>query len=394
MAFQVTVTGVDELAGRQMMTEVKVERRLYGHSAAHAVIRWQETEGFQDRPAALLAAKCLSCPVEIVWRDNDLAESAPCFRGYVQHASAQRLPALSAPTLECVSYTKRADLVPRFRAFQATTLHDITEQIARAEPLIKIITAADLHVPVALSLQHAETDFAYLSRMLRASGVPLATDDMTGRVLLGARSKEPSTPFPDTDWGWSPVTFSGALHALPSLVQSGTGATGIARSALGGFLGQLTRLAADYHATPLHPEMSAAHAQTSSQTDTSGYQMHLDGAVLPHAPGDVVEVEGRQHLIHAVSITGHPQQATASQLFQLQPLTLPLSPGHALPQWPSRALWAYVTDNERDPLQQGRVQVRGRPGVARLDPPRGGHEVPHLPTCRRGLPVFVLGQGH
>lgn len=152
---------MDELADRQMMTDVAIDRRLYGHSEAQVVVRRQEEDGFLDRTAALLAAKALSCPVEITWRDGDMAEAAPCFRGYVQHASAQRLPSLSVLTLSCVSYSKRTDLVPRFRAFQATTLQDIAEQIARTEPLFKIVNAGDLNIPIPLSLQHGETDFAF-----------------------------------------------------------------------------------------------------------------------------------------------------------------------------------------------------------------------------------------
>ena len=280
-------------------------------------------------------------------------------------------------TLDCVSYSKRTDLVPRFRAFQANTLHDIAQQIARTEPLFRIANAADLNVPIALSLQYAETDFAYLSRMLQAWGIPLAADDRTGQIRLGARGREPAAPLPDVDWGWSHITFAGALHALPSLISGGFGATGLAREALGGFLGQLTRRAADYHPTTDGPAMTLTHAQTVSQTDTSGCRMHLDEAVLPHASGDVSEVEGQPHLIHAVSITGYPQQTTASQQFHLQPLTLPLAPSRTLPQWPSRTLWAYVTDNEKDLEQQGRIQVEFEPEP--LDP-QPSHERAWLHT--------------
>jgi len=89
----------------------------------------------------------------------------------------------------------------------------------------------------------------------------------------------------------------------------------------------------------------------------NGYQMHVNGSVLPFAPGDVVDIEGQQHLIHTVSITGHPQETTASQTFHLQPLALPLANRRTPPQWTSRSVWAYVVDNEHDPKQQGRMQV-------------------------------------
>jgi len=101
--------------------------------------------------------------------------------------------------------------------------------------------------------------------------------------------------------------------------------------------------------------------------------MHVSGSVLPFAPGDVVDVEGQQHLIHAVSITGHPQETTASQTFHLQPGSLLLPTHRTPPSWPARAVWAYVTDNDHDPDQQGRIQVEFE--FEPLDPQPSGERV-------------------
>jgi len=372
MTFQVAISGLEELAGRQLVTEVQIDRRLYDHSTAHIVLRWHEMDGYEDRPAPLLAAKALNCPIDITWKDNDLLEATPCFRGYVQQASAQRLPTLSVLTLSCASHSKRTDLVPRFRAFQATTLLEIATQIARTEPLIKIISPGDLQVPIALSLQHGETDFAYLTRMLHASGVPMATEDLTGRVLLGARAQEPPVPFPGADWGWSHITFAGALQALPSIIGGGTGATGLARAAAASFLGQSTRRAADYFPQTDGAALSQTHAETASLADTAGSLVHIAGAVLPFGPGHAVDLEGQQGLIHTVSITGHPNVTTASQTFQMQPGSRPLPTHRPPPSCPARSVWAFVTDNE-DKDKQGRIQVEFE--FEPLDPQPSGERV-------------------
>ena len=358
MAFQIRIEGVDDLTLPRRITQVQIERALYGHTRAEVVLRWQEQTRYDERSAATMAAQMMNCPVDVQWQDNDLAESVDCFHGYIENVSARRETTSTSLILSCVSYSKRTDLVPRYRTFQATTLLDIAQHIAGREPLIKVAQAGDLVKPIVLSVQHAETDFAYLSRMLHAAGVPLATEDKTGQVILGARGAEAKHEFPDVGYGWTQIDFLGALHALPKLVGGGSsGPTNVARTQLGTFQGQLSRLAADYHAIPVHPDTKGTHSETMSQVDTSGYHLTLEGAVLPFAPGHVVPFEGQQHLIHSVHIHGFPQQATATQRLRLQPLTLPLSPERRMPQWPSRAVWAHVTANEHDPQQQGRIQV-------------------------------------
>jgi len=358
MAFQVKIVGVDDLTLPQRVTQVQIERALYDHTRAQVVLRWQEQTRYGDRSAATMAAKMMNCPIDVQWKDNDLAESTDCFHGYIENVSAHRETTSTSLVLSCAAFSKRTDLVPRYRTFQATTLLDIAQHIAGREKLIRVAEAGDMTMPIALSVQHAETDFAYLSRMLHAWGVPLATEDKTGKVILGARGAEAKQDFPDVTYGWTQVDFLGALHALPKITGgASSGATSVAREQLGAFQSQLSRLTADYHAIPVHPDVKGTHSQTMSQVDTSGYHLRLEGAVLPFTPGQVIPFEGQQHLIHRVHIQGFPQQTTATQEFWLQPLTLPLAPQRKMPQWPSRAVWAHVTANEHDPQQQGRIQV-------------------------------------
>ena len=357
MAFEIQIVGAEELSSRHLLTQVKVDRPLYDHTRAELTLHWQEGSLYEDRQTAFLAAKLLNCPIDIQWKDNDLTEHVTCFHGYIEDVSGHRETSSSSLALSCVSFSRRTDLIPRFRTFQATTLLEIASQIAKSEPLIKIANPGDLDLPIVLSVQHAETDFAYLSRMLHAWAVPMMVSDKTGQVILGARGAEAQSPFPDSCYGWSEINFSGTLEALPYLAGGGSGPVGLAQSRVQAHNAELPRKAAYYYGIPDAPAITKRVSEASSRVDTSGYHLVLNGAVLPFSPGDVVGFEGQQHLVRSVHVTGHPQQTTATQEFLLQPLTLPLAPERARPVWTSRALWAHVTANEHDPLHQGRIQV-------------------------------------
>ena len=357
MAFQIQIAGADELSSRHLLTEVMISRPLYDHSRAELTLHWHEGSRYEDRQTAFLAGKLLDCPIDIQWKDNDLAEHFNGFRGYIEDVSGRRNVSSSSLALSCVSFTKRTDLIPRYRTFQATTLLEIAQHIAASDPLIKIDQAGDLDLPIVLSVQHGETNFAYLSRMLHAWGVPMAMRDRTGQVVLGARGTEPTTQFPDTDFGWTEIGFLGSLEALPYLAGGGSGPAGVVGGRMAAHNAELSRLAAKYYSIPDAPAISQRVSEAASRVDTSGYHLILEGAVLPFSPGDVVTFEGQQHLIRDVTVTGHSQQTTATQEFRLQPLTLPLPPDRPRPVWTSRALWAHVTANEHDPLHQGRIQV-------------------------------------
>ena len=357
MAFELQIAGAEELSGRHLLTQVVVERPLYDHTRAELTLHWHEGSRYEDRQTAFLAAKMLNSPIDIQWKDNDLTEHVTCFHGYIEDVRGHRDASSSSLFLSCISFSRRTDLIPRYRTFQATTLLDIAAQIAKSEPLIKIENAGDLDLPIVLSVQHGETDFAYLTRMLHAWAVPMMIQDKTGQVILGARGTETRSPFPDSCYGWTQISFTGALEALPYLAGGGGGPVGLAQSRVQAHNAELSRKAALYYGIPDAPAISKRVSEAASRVDTSGYHLVLDGAVLPFFPGDVVSFEGQQHLVRTVRVIGHPQQTTATQEFLLQPLILPLAPERPRPAWSSRALWAHVTANEDDPLHQGRIQV-------------------------------------
>lgn len=101
--------------------------------------------------------------------------------------------------------------------------------------------------------------------------------------------------------------------------------------------------------------------------------MSVAGSVLPFAPGHVVDFEGAQGLIHTSSITGHALETTATYVVGIHAGTVPNAPGRKPPEWSPRSLWAFVTDNERDPLHQGRLQVEFE--FEPLDPQPSGQRV-------------------
>ena len=373
MAFQIKFAGVDDFAKRQMVAEVVIDRRIYDHSRARIVIQWHETEAYKDRKTANIAAKLLNCIVDLQWKDAYLGESVECFHGYVERASGEREAAVSRIVVECVSLSKRTDLIPRYRAFQACKMLDICQQVAKTEPLIKVETAGDLNFDIPLSLQYGETDYEYVSRMMHAYGMPMSVIEKTGEVHLGARGVASSGKFPDVEFGWKSIVFEGALDALPKRVAGGSGPSAAAQSKLGELYGQLKDKASDYYAVKDNEISRGAVSAVKSQVDPALYRLTLDSGVLPFSPGEVVKFEGQDCIIRSVQIVGRPDRGEVQQTFELQPFTLPYNPYRPVPQWESRLVWAHVTDNEKDPTQSGRLQVKF--DLEKLDPQSSSEKV-------------------
>lgn len=358
MAFQVTVAGVEEISKRQYFTKIEIERNIHTHSRAHVTLRWDEHSRYQERATADLAAKLLNCTIDIQWKHPDLSQKVDCFHGYIEDVYGERAAGQSLLVLHCISFSKRTDEVPRYRAFQACKLLDICQQIAKSEPLIKIDKSNDLNIPIDLSLQYGETDFGYLSRMLQAWGIPMATVDRPGEVTLGARGAESSGKFPDAAFGWTEVNFHGRLRYLTKTEGSGSGPTSKARSQVGQYNSQLKTIARDYFPIPDSTFIRDRVSGVDSQVDTSAYFLRLDNSVLPFAPGQVVKFENSDHLIRSVRIVGDLCHTTVTQTFELQQFTLPFQAQRRVPEWPSRNVWAWVVANENDPEQSGRIQVK------------------------------------
>lgn len=362
MVFQVSVTGIDELAGRQLTAGVRVQRLLHGHSLAEIVIPWHENGDYDTREAARIAADTINCPVDVTWRDNDLAEATPVFRGFVQFGHCNLTPSSSSIVLNAISNSHRTDSLPRYRAFQELSLLEIAQHIAKTEPLVKIEQTAGLagvHVP--LSLQYGETNFGYLSRMCQAWNVPLMVHDLTGQVLLGAEARTPREEFPDTDFGWSQIGFTGSVNCPLPFSGQPVGLSGLAEAASAGRLrhaAQTNPVASLYTGHRDGEALSEATGWRSAHLDTSQRTLQLMGSVLGFSPGDAVLFDGLASLIHSVNIIGDPHTGTTIQEYSLRPLPVALTPEAKKPHFPLRAIWARVIANQHDPAQQGRIQVK------------------------------------
>jgi hypothetical protein len=388
MPFELVAPDIGRVLRRQYLTDVLIQRRLYQHSWARLVIDWDE-EKREGEQRSRLGASLLNTEIALRWRGKDLHANVECFRGYVTRVSAHHMTTRSYLVLDCVSHSKRMDLVPRYRVWQECTLFDICQHIASKEPLLRILPDAQKvlgGIHLHLSVQYGETDFEYLSRMMHAWGIPLAVDELAGQVVIGFPSVRSSGVFPEPDWHWKSVTLEGRLLPLNAKMHAGgAGAAGIAKQRASQFNQRLNRIASDYF-----PRLDADHQEelieitermddSTYQTDVAFYQLKWEGAVFDYPPGSIVRWGEQPMLVRASIIEGNPTEDQVCQTFVLQDHLAPLQPHKRRVRWPTRTLWAHVVkNNDEDPTKSGRVQVEF--DWEPLDPTSKGHNRAWLPT--------------
>jgi len=252
--FQIVSEPFNKALKRNYVTQVSIQRRLYDHSTATIIVDWDDElrEGRKRSPVPPtidIGATLINTDVLIRWAAPDLAASVDCFRGYVTAVKTHQTTTRSYIVLECVSHTKKTDLVPRYRVWQACTLADVCRHIRRREPLIQILANASRalsSIPINLTFQYGETDFAYLQRILRAWAIPLATDDLNNRVVIGTVRRSPKA-FPKHDWHWKDVSFkSDLVPAIPQQRIAAGGAFSIAKQRGGDFANRLNQITNNY----------------------------------------------------------------------------------------------------------------------------------------------------
>jgi len=357
MPFEVTVEGVPALQARAAQS-AKLHFQLYAHAWAEFEIQRDEQAGYVAQPAAQVAAQALGAEVTVTW-DENVGRKAGCFYGYVEKVTGMRRGGHNYIKLRCVSFSKRTDLVPRYRAFQACTLEKICTQIQRTEKLIRIQKASDLTFDIALSVQYGETDFAYLRRMMLAWGIPMAITPRTGEVVLGARGAK-KAEFPSIDESWGEISFEGAVNFYETPPNGGTGTTMTALSKVKTLLGELDKKTNDYYAIPDEKPRRLQFSKEHGQADPVYIRVNINQTattLLKFSVGQIVSFDGAPHIIRSMSFEAEQDQQYLKQQIDLQQYTLPYEPQHVMPAWPSRTLWAYVRDNEKDPHKEGRIQV-------------------------------------
>ncbi|GBC93877.1 hypothetical protein HRbin15_02379 [bacterium HR15] len=395
MPFELISPNVGQLVRRKYLTDVIIYRHLYQHSWARLVIDWDEEwrEGDKHtnglRSTTQLGAAILNADIVLRWRGRDLSAQVDCFHGYVARVSARHTTTRSYLVLDCVSHSKRTDLVPRYRVWQDCTLLDICQHIASKESLIRITPAAQeilANISIPLSVQYGETDFAYLSRMMHAWGIPLAVDDQAGKVVIGSHTVTGSGVFPEPNWHWQVIALEGALIPVDNKARAASaGAIGIAKQKVSRFNQNLNRIASDYF-----PQLDEEHQEqlmeitermydSMYQSDAVFYRLVWEGGVYDYPPGSLVQWGDQSLLVRACHIQGDPRGDSVTQTFILQDHLAPLQPHKRRVRWPSRVLWARVVkNNDEDPTKSGRVQVEF--DWEHLDPTSKGQNRCWLPT--------------
>lgn len=394
MAFELISADINPLIERRILHDVTIERRMYSHSQARVVIDWDEDllEGDKKskglHPTATLGASMLNAQLEIHWRGDDLTPDFVCFQGYVTHVSAQHHATHSSIVLDCISLSKQADLIPKYRVWQACTLLDVCQHIAGKEPIFLIQSDAESvlgGISLDLSVQYEETDFAYLSRMLHAWGIPMFVDDRAGKVGIGGPKISGNGAFPAINWHCDSVSLEGSLTPLDDKSRNaGSGASGTAKQRTGTFNSSLKRDGSGYL-----PRLDDDHLEerewildrvmeTAFQTHCALYRIQWSGQLFDYSPGIGVMFAEQAFLIRAVRIASDHTSTAVTQEFLLQDYMAPMQLHPRRVAWPSRMLWARVTkNNDEDPTRQGRMQVEF--DWEKLDP-TGGSDRCWLPT--------------
>jgi polyhydroxyalkanoate synthesis regulator phasin len=390
--FQIVSEPFNKALKRNYVTQVSIQRRLYDHSTATIIVDWDDElrEGRKRSPVPPtidIGATLINTDVLIRWAAPDLAASVDCFRGYVTAVKTHQTTTRSYIVLECVSHTKKTDLVPRYRVWQACTLADVCRHIRRREPLIQILANASRalsSIPINLTFQYGETDFAYLQRILRAWAIPLATDDLNNRVVIGTVRRSPKA-FPKHDWHWKDVSFkSDLVPAIPQQRIAAGGAFSIAKQRGGDFANRLNQITNNYTPQldpPNEAELKAIRKNLENNSFHSATILSLEwaGRVYDVRPGMIFPFGGMQLYVRAVSIEGHPSEDTVTQTIELQDRLLPTPPPIDELYWRSRVvLGRVVKNNHEDPTQSGRVQVEF--DWEKLDPTSKGANRAWLPV--------------
>ena len=392
MPFQIVSEPFNRALKRSYVTQVSVQRRLYEHSTATIVVDWddEQREG-QKRsplpPTLEIGAVLINTDILIRWASPDLSSSVDCFRGYVTSVKTHQTTTRSYIVLECIAHTKKTDLIPRYRVWQACTLADVCRHIRRREPMIQILANASRalsSIPINLTFQYGETDFSYLQRMLRAWAIPLATDDLNNRVVIGTVRRSPKA-FPKHDWHWKDVSFeSDLVPALPQQRIAAGGAFSIAKQRGSEFVNRLNPITANYIPQldpPNEAELRTISQNLEDNTFHSATILNLEwaGHVYDVRPGMVFPFGGMRLYVRAVSIEGHPSEDTVTQTIVLQDRLQPTPPPMDELYWRSRVvLGRVVKNNHEDPTQSGRVQVEF--DWEKLDPTSKGANRAWLPV--------------
>lgn len=368
MSFELISGTINGLVPNTMVSDVSIIRQLYTHATAQCTLDSDVAEDNYTKLAAL-GAQTLNAEVLLRWYSNDRTKKVDCFRGYVRAVRSEQIEGRSYLNLECISYSARLDQVRNFRVWQDCTLKDICQYLIDKNK-------GDLDfgeggagvtggVKIPLSVQYDETDFAYLSRMLHAWGVPLAVDDMKRKVLIGKPNATANDAFPAADWHWNITGIESEIVPLQTSASgAGGGAPGDARSKILEFNSSLNRTPSHRYEPKSDEPHYASYQQMRQHEDETNFNANTVvcrarwlGGVFDYPPGALADFAGQEWLVREVSIQGDGSEWIAQEFTLLDNL-MPLIPRQRRTSWPAQCLWAHVTKNNiDDPTKSGRIQV-------------------------------------
>ena len=370
MSFEIVSGVINGLVSKTELTDITIVRRLYTHATAHCTLATDDDMSDSYADLAELGAHALNADVLLQWKSKTLDATKDCFRGYVRSVRAERLQQRAYLHFECVSYSARLDQIRNFRVWEQCTLKDVCDYlIGKNQGELDYGeggASATGKVKLPLSVQYEETDFAYLSRMLHAWGIPLCVDDLGRKVLIGKPSVTAGDTLPDADDAhWNATSLEAGLVPIQTSADgTGSAAAGIARSKILEFNAALTRTPGHLYEPKADAPHQALYKQEQKQEDQTNFDVNSVacrarwlGSVYAIAPGALVDFAGQSWLTREVSLQGHGSEAVAQEFTLLDKL-LPLLPRYRRTSWPTQCLWAHVTkNNSDDPTKTGRIQV-------------------------------------
>ena len=233
--------------------------------------------------------------IRLRWRvDSSVAQD--CFFGYIEYAEATICGMLGYVTLTCTSHSRLLDLHRRFRIWQSCTLSDICRQLAERSSG-RIVLGKERNnltpIEVALRAQYDETDFEFLTRVLKAANISFRIDDLEGKVIVSDNARlRAKIMLPQSNAPWTEIT----RIVSPILV-----AQARADKAAMGYIPSLVpdKLSLNTEGARNTPEIGASKT-TSSNSSADTLRLIWENDYLDVCPGDPVQFAGQEYIVDAI----------------------------------------------------------------------------------------------
>lgn len=384
MPFIIECTEAQEVTGGPLhVVDVTLERYRCDHSRALITLRLPVDKTVSTSLAGLWkkAVSLSGVNVKLQWKDDDVSPLRDQFYGYVECTDIDAHPGEQGfLRLRCASHSRLLELRKQFRVWQLCLLGDIIRYFgnhfsARIQ-IAKNISKWD-SIPIHLRIQHNETDFAFLRRLMDEVTMPFRVDDLSGKIVLGEGSRlggsenESSGLHWDIASPWKVIRYS-QISSIFTPDKSDSVPTGY-----------LPRM--EPQSGGIRPSMPSSNAGTTS---IGMVYLRWEGTCLEAHPGDRLVFASADYVIHSALLSfnqemlGNTSESAlkSCQEIWLEPADMADKGGtlfpmptslfadssfssqrHGPPTNTSMAsrekMLARVIKNDGDPLRAGRLQV-------------------------------------